>query len=360
MSKQLALGLMSGTSCDGVDAALIRSDGESEIEFVRGLIAPYGNPLRKKLLTAAQQDIPIVELLRLERQLTEFHAHAVAHLLAKSEITAADIAVAGFHGHTLRHLPQEGLTLQIGDASLLAERIEIPVVADFRRRDLAAGGQGAPLAPLFHQAVFSQHEKPLAVLNLGGVSNVTWLGEGDEVYAADAGPGCGLLDLWTFEATGAHFDEDGRLARSGQVHETLVEQAMELPFFSQPPPKSADRFEFLPVLDLLRRRDISPADGAATLCAITADAVARLCQSFPAIPRCLWTSGGGARHPVIGESLARRFPRVQNIAEAGLRPDLLESECFAWLALRRLRGLPTSLPSTTACRAATCGGLLTW
>jgi anhydro-N-acetylmuramic acid kinase len=358
MTTQLAIGLMSGTSGDGVDAALIRSDGEFAIEFIAGLTQPYEATFRQRLLTAAQYDVPIVELLRLEKELAELHAAAVRSLLAKTGVEAAGVSVAGFHGHTLRHLPQEGLTLQIGDASRLAESIGIPVVADFRRRDLAALGQGAPLAPLFHQAIFSRHEKPIAVLNLGGVSNITWLGEGNEIHASDAGPGCGLLDLWTAQTTGAAIDEDGRLALSGRVDDRLVEQAMRLPFFSQPPPKSADRFEFGEILRLLTDSGVSPADGAATLCAVTAEAVRRLCQSFPAAPRCLWTSGGGARHPLIVLQLKFRFPHVRNIAEAGLRPDLLEAECFAWLALRRMRGLATSLPTTTGCRSETCGGLL--
>jgi anhydro-N-acetylmuramic acid kinase len=358
MTKQLALGLMSGTSCDGVDAALIRSDGERKIEFVAGLTQPYDVRFRSRLLAAAQNEIPLVELLRLEKELTELHAAAANSLLITRGIAAADIAVAGFHGHTLRHIPTEGLTLQIGDASRLAELIGIPVVADFRRRDLAAGGQGAPLAPLFHQAVFANEPKPLAVLNLGGVSNVTWLGDGSEIYASDAGPGCGLLDAWTLETTGAAFDEDGWLALSGRAHDHLVDQAMELPFFRKPPPKSADRFEFQEALELIRREQLSPEDGAATLGAITAEAIRRLCEFFPAAPRCLWLSGGGARHPRIVSLLAGKFPRVRNVTEAGLRPDLFEAECFAWLALRRLKGLVTSLPSTTGCRAATCGGLL--
>jgi anhydro-N-acetylmuramic acid kinase len=199
----------------------------------------------------------------------------------------------------------------------------------------------------------------LAVLNLGGVSNVTWLGDGDAVYASDAGPGCGLLDSWTVETTGDSFDVDGRLARSGQVAEAVVRRALESPFFLQPPPKSADRFEFQAILGQVRDVELSAADGAATLCAITAEAVWRLSRAFPALPQCLWISGGGARHPVLVQALAARFPQVRNLAEAGLRPDLLEAECFAWLAVRRVRGLPTSLPSTTGCRSATCGGVLT-
>jgi anhydro-N-acetylmuramic acid kinase len=282
----------------------------------------------------------------------------VNSLLAASGIAPQEIAIAGFHGHTLRHVPQEGLTLQIGDASRLAERIGLPVAADFRRRDLAAGGQGAPLAPLFHQAVFRRHEKPLAVLNLGGVSNLTWLGKGGDIYAADAGPGCGLLDLWICKTTGASFDESGKLAGSGRVDQGLVRRAMEGPFFSLPPPKSADRFEFKSVLAMISDAQLSPADGAATLCAISAEAVSRLCQAFPSPPRRLFVSGGGARNPVLMSLLAERFPAVLNIADAGLRPDLLEAECFAWLALRRLRGLPTSLPATTGCGRPTCGGVV--
>jgi anhydro-N-acetylmuramic acid kinase len=355
----LALGLMSGTSGDGVDAAILHTDGENAIEFVDGLTQPYDAAFRRRLLHAAQHDVPLADLLRLEKELTERHADAADAALREANLAPADLAVIGFHGHTLRHLPREGLTMQIGDASRLAELVGAPVAADFRRRDLAAGGQGAPLAPLFHRAVFAHQEKPAAVLNLGGVSNVTWLGEGEEVYASDAGPGCGLLDLWTLETTGQPFDADGALARAGAADDRVLQQAMQLPFFVQPPPKSADRFAFQAILDLVREARLSPADGAATLCAVTAEAVWRLCGASPALPQCLWVSGGGARHPVIVHHLAQRFPSVRNLSEAGLRPDLLEAECFAWLAVRRLRGLPTSLPATTGCQRPTSGGVMT-
>ncbi len=260
----------------------------------------------------------------------------------------------GLHGHTIRHEPAQGYTWQIGDAATLAERSGLTVVSDFRRRDVAAGGEGAPLVPLFHAMLFADHEKPLAVLNLGGVANVTWLGEDGSIVAGDTGPGCGLLDAWTRQATGQAFDRDGALANRGSIAAAAVQSALEKPYFQRDLPKSADRFEFVELLP----NGLSAEDGAATLCAITAAAVSRAMAPLGR-PRTLWLTGGGARHPRMRQLLEERFPRVAGVEDCGLHGDSLEAECFAWLAVRRLRGLVTTLPSTTGCRQATCGGVLT-
>jgi anhydro-N-acetylmuramic acid kinase len=266
----------------------------------------------------------------------------------------------GFSGHTIRHVSADRLTWQLGDASLLAEESGLVVVGDFRRRDVAAGGEGAPLAAPYHAARFADQQKPCLVLHLGGIASLTWLGRSGRVLAGDTGPGCGLLDAWVQRSTGQPFDRDGKLAAAGRVHAERVKDALAAPFFEKLLPKSADRLEFSGVLDL---EGLSPADGAATLCALTADAVWLASQDLPEPPASLWLTGGGAKHPRIVQLLTARFATagctVGNVIELSLRPDSLEAECFAWLAVRRLRGLSTSFPSTTGARRATVGGLMT-
>ncbi len=355
----LALGLMSGTSADGIDVALLATDGESHIDFRQGATIPYEDQLQGQLLQAAQSDVSLAVLLQLERELTLSHAAAVRQVLAKHE-PLEEIALVGFHGHTIRHLSPQHLTFQLGDASLLAEELGVAVVADFRRRDVAAGGEGAPLTPLFHQALLAQAEKPCVVLNLGGVANITWLGSEGDILAGDVGPGCGLLDNWISQQVGKPMDRDGQFALAGRVDDDRVQQALQSPFFERMLPRSADRFEFESAIEL---DGLSPADGAASLCALSAEAVFRACKELPELPRQVWLTGGGAKHPRLAQELTARFATVGgtvgNIRQLGLRPDTLEAECFAWLAVRRLRGLPTSYPETTGCRHATVGGILT-
>ena len=353
----LAIGLMSGTSADGVDAALMETDGESTIRFLDSTYVPYHAKLRGQLLHLATHDDPLPNVLRVERALTECHAVACQQLLASSNVTGRTeerVKVIGFHGHTIRHLAAEGLTWQIGDASYLAHQMQIPVVSDFRRRDMAAGGHGAPLAALFHQELVRHMPKPCAILNLGGVANVTWLGREDQVIAGDTGPGCGLLDSYCQQTAGQPFDRGGRIALQGTVHQSLVEEALALPFFSFPLPRSADRFDF----GSIDVSELTQADGAATLCAITAQAVYRCFRQLPEMPRDVWISGGGVHHPLLMQLLSRLLPKAQSIEQLGLRPDSLEAECFAWLAVRRLRSLSTSDSSTTGAKMATCGGLV--
>jgi anhydro-N-acetylmuramic acid kinase len=347
-------GLMSGTSCDGVDAAMLVSDGVREIEFVSAHTLPYAESLRQRLLTASAQEVTLRELLRMERDLTVLHAKSIAALCERSGCAIDDVEVIGFHGHTVRHFPDEGLTWQIGNASLLAELTGAPTVFDFRRRDMAAGGEGAPLAPLYHAALFRDDPKPVVVVNIGGVANVTWLGSGGEIIAGDAGPGCGLLDRWTHETTSQPFDRDGVLAASGRVDSATVNAAISTEFSQRPFPKSADRFQF--DFDVSH---LNSADGAATLCAVTAEAIRQAIQRLPAPPERTWVTGGGARHPVIMRLLAAGLPNVADIRDRGFRPDSMEAECFAWLAIRRLKGFATSLPTTTGARHETIGGLLT-
>lgn len=351
----MALGLMSGTSMDGVDAALVRTDGETLFEFGPALTIRYDGVFQSRLRRqlGRKPDHSDEETQAVAGDLTERHADAVAALLRKAGLDRRDVDVIGFHGHTILHRPKEGITWQIGDGRLLAETTGIPVVADFRRRDVEEGGQGAPLASLYHAARARDLAKPVAVLNLGGVANVTWIGENGAILAFDTGPGNALIDDWVIKAIGRSMDEDGRLARAGQVDKQVLAALLADAYFDQRPPKSLDRnhFNAAPVAGL------AAADGAATLVCFTAEAVARARLHFPAQPR-RWLICGGGRHNghlmrAIREALGGLVDPVEAV---GWRGDSLEAEAFAFLAVRTLFGLPLSLPMTTGVRAPTCGG----
>lgn len=353
-----AIGLMSGTSADGVDAAAVETDGRGRV--VRGpwLTVAYDSALRRRL--QALDPGNAAALRAVESDMTEVHIAAVASLSARLDRPAS---VVGFHGHTVHHDPDRGVTRQIGDAARLAAACGVDVVADFRSADIAAGGQGAPLAPLYHAALAAGLEKPIAVLNLGGVANVTWLdgapfpdaGAGD-IRAFDTGPGNALLDDWAQRRTGAPLDRDGRLAAAGAVDESRLGALMADPWFATPPPKSLDRNRFAP--RAARALDgLSPADGAATLVAFTAAAVAAARDRLPRAPARWLACGGGRRNPVLMEALRRRLGAPVDPVEAvGWEGDALEAQAFAWLAVRSLRGLPLSLPDTTGVAAPCRGG----
>ena len=349
----VAIGLMSGTSGDGVDAALLETDGEAKIGFLGGITLPYDDELRFRLIEISQHDMPIAEVLRVGKEITLHHAAAVRELLAQHAKLAKKVEVIGFHGHTIRHIPGEGLTLQIGNPWILAKEFGLPVVSDFRRCDMAGGGQGAPLVSMFHRALFGKELRPTIVLNLGGVANVTWLGKNDEIIAGDTGPGCGLIDEWAQTMADLPHDRDGQLASKGKVDWPTVESALEAPFFDLPLPKSADRFDF----DHVDVSTLGVQDGAATLCAITAEAVFRAVQRLPQMPKKTWVTGGGVHHPVIMQMLAERLGDIRPVSEFGLNPDTLEAECFAWLAVRHQRGLPLTIPETTGCSQPLSGGV---
>lgn len=352
---QKAVGLMSGTSADGADAALIGTDGEDAIEFYGGITVPYDGDLRMRVLEASQYDVPIVELIRLERDITLHHAEAVNELVKALPKESKGTQLIGFHGHTVRHIPNKQLTLQIGNPWLLAERTGMRVVFDFRRRDMALGGQGAPLVSMFHRALFPNEPRPTLIINFGGVANVTYLGENDEIIAGDTGPGCGLLDEWIQEMAGLSHDKDGKIAEKGQVDAAIVEAALDTPFFNKKLPRSADRFEF----DHVDVSGLRVEDGAATLCAVTVQAIVQAVARMPKKPAVVWVTGGGVHHPVIMRMIGEHFPNVQSVRAKNLNPDTLEAECFAWLAVRHTLGLPLTIPETTGCREAATGGAIT-
>jgi anhydro-N-acetylmuramic acid kinase len=345
-----AIGLMSGTSLDGIDVALIETDGRDRVIPGPWITVAYRPDFREKLRSVLGGAGPVLEV---EDELTRLHGDAVEQFLRRNPGPAVD--VVGFHGHTILHRPAEMRTWQIGDGAALAARLELEVVADFRSADVAAGGEGAPLAPLFHAALAASLQKPLAILNLGGVANVTWIGETGQLLAFDTGPGNAMIDDWVQCHTGAAADFGGVIAGAGRASAAHIERFLASGFFDRQPPKSLDRDDF---------RDLAPIclsleDGAATLTEMTAAAVATATRHFP-LPAQQWLITGGGRHnPTLMEALQHRLGvPVRPVEAAGWEGDPLEAQAFAYLAVRSLEGLPLSLPSTTGVPEPTHGGRL--
>jgi anhydro-N-acetylmuramic acid kinase len=343
VSLRRVIGLMSGTSLDGIDAAFLLTDGRDHAQAGAALTVPYDPVFRKKLrgVLGGQGDVAAVE-----RTLTELHAQAVRAL------GAGEVDLIGFHGHTILHRPPR--TWQIGDGALLARLTGVDVVNDFRSADVAAGGEGAPLVPLYHRALAQGFERPLVVLNIGGVANLTWIGDGpDEILAFDTGPGNALIDDWMLVQTGQTHDANGALARSGRVDAAFVQNFLAAPFFARRPPKSLDRDDFTGY----RPAGMSAADGAATLTAMTAAAIETAAKHFPAPARRWLATGGGRHNSTLLAMLAQRLNTlVTPVESVGWQGDALEAQAFAYLAARAVEGLPLSLPSTTGAKIPTKGG----
>ena len=354
-----ALGMMSGTSLDGVDAALIETDGVAIPRTGPWRTRPYPAPLRAELRALIDGQGGPRERRAAERALTLFHADLARALLAEAGPPGRAVSLVGFPGHTVRHDPAARLTDQIGDGRALAGRLGIDVVSDFRSNDVAAGGQGAPLVPLFHAALArtGRLATPLAVLNLGGVANVTWIGGRDDadLLAFDTGPGCALIDDWAGRRTGTPLDRDGRLARAGAVDPAALATLLAHPYFDAPPPKSLDRNAFDPA----PVEGLSAEDGAATLVAFTAEAVRRARPHMPAPPRRWLVAGGGRHNPALMGALAARLgAHCDAVERVGWQGDALEAQAFGFLAVRSRRGLPLSLPRTTGAPRPLEGGVL--
>lgn len=351
----LAVGLMSGTSLDGIDAALIETDGRSRVEPLAFLSEPYDPAFRRRLQALLGGRAEAAAVASVEAELTDRHAEAVRRLLAEAGRGAGEIAVVGFHGQTILHEPERRRTWQIGDGQRLAEALGIRVVADFRSADVAAGGEGAPFAPLYHAARASGLERPLAVLNLGGVGNVTWIGGGgpEDLLAFDTGPANALIDDWVAARAGLACDLDGRLAFAGAVDEALLARLLDNPYFRRRPPKSLDRDAW----DVSPLAALTTADGAATLTAFTAASVAAALPLLPAPPTRWLATGGGRRNPALLQALrAALGAPVEPVEAVGWNGDAIEAEAFAYLAVRSLAGLPLSLPGTTGVPAPQTGG----
>lgn len=369
MSELLtAIGLMSGTSLDGVDAAILRTDGEDVIEPGPTLFVPYSREvkvfIRRAVKAAIEGRDAAADIGKAAGEVTLAHVAAVERLLSENGLKGAAIDVIGFHGQTILHrAPKDretgGRSWQIGDGAVLARELAIDVVSEFRAADIAAGGEGAPLAPVYHLALVKglAREGAVAVLNLGGVSNATYVPEGadeTDILAFDCGPGNGLIDEWMELRTGQPMDEDGALARQGKVHTELLRAMLRNPYFARTPPKSLDRYDFK--LDSVL--GLSAADGAATLTAFTAAAVRAGERFMPSVPALWIVTGGGRRNPALMEALSKALSgKVVPAEEVGWRGDDLEAECFAYLAVRALNKRPITFPKTTRAPRPLVGGV---
>ena len=354
---QKVIGLMSGTSLDGVDAALLETDGADVVRPGPALTIAYDGETRALLRAALEEarhvaeGAPVPQSIReAERVLTEKHAEAVKALVAK----VGPVSLIGFHGQTILHRPERRWTWQIGDGALLARLTGIDVVNDFRSADVKAGGQGAPLVPLYHAALArnSSLARPLAVVNIGGVGNVTYI-DGDTVLAFDTGPGNAPIDDWMQRHTTTPVDLNGAFAATGKVNDAALDAMLANSFFDRVPPKSLDRMDF----GMAAVENLSPADGAATLTSFTAASIARAREHFPQAPQT-WIICGGGRHnsTLMGMLQARINAQVLKAEGARWDGDALEAEAFADLAVRSRLGLPLSLPTTTGVAQPITGG----
>ena len=361
LSQKLAIGLMSGTSLDGIDSALIETDGDAHVRPIAFYSMAYGDDERSQLGTVARLAMSVERphfrpsISAAAEMLTGRHAEAVAALLKQAGMGASDIDVIGFHGQTIAHRPDQGWTWQIGSGETLAALTGIAVVSDFRSADVAAGGQGAPLLPVYHAALAKSLPKPLVILNLGGVANITYIPDDGELIAFDTGPANGLIDSWMEAETGARFDEGGALAVQGEINEAVLMAMLDHPFFATPPPKSLDRHDFT----IQPARALSAADGAATLTAFTAAGISEAFDHLPTMPKRLLVVGGGRHNDTMLAMIAAATGLTPELTDSlGWNGDAMEAEGFAYMAVRKLLGLPISFPGTTGAPYPMEGGVL--
>ncbi len=357
-AADLYLGLMSGTSADGIDAALVQFPDTGGCRLLHGHTFEWTAEIRAELVALGQGNEPasLDALGQLDAQVGIAFAEAANQLLQQAGIDRAQVRAIGSHGQTIRHRPASvpAFTWQIGDANRIAELTGITTVADFRRRDVAAGGQGAPLMPAFHLAMLGSSDEDRAVLNLGGIANLSLLARDGSLRGFDTGPANALLDGWCQRHLGHAFDADGAFAASGQINEALLARLLAEPWFALPPPKSTGREQFH--LDWVQARlgeqALAPADVQATLLELTAATVAdALLAHLPGVKRLL-VCGGGVRNPALLRRIGARLPEVTvaSSAKHGLDPDFMEALGFAWLAHETLAGRPGNLPAVTGAR----------
>ena len=351
----LYLGLISGTSADGIDAALVDFDAGCRLRL--GRTYPWTPALRERLVALGQGADPtsLDELGALDVQVADAFATAALALLDEAGVDAAGVRAIGSHGQTVRHRPGHSppFTWQLGDGSRIAERCGITTVADFRRRDVAAGGQGAPLVPAFHAAFLHAPAEDRAVLNLGGIANFTLLPATGTVRGFDTGPANALLDAWCARHTGAAFDGSGAFAARGTVDDGLLARLLDEPWFSRPPPKSSGREQFhLGWVEARLSGNERPEDVQATLLELTAASVANALHATQPYSRRVLACGGGVHNPLLLRRIAARLPEavIESTAAHGLDPDFVEAMAFAWLARETLAGRPGNLPAVTGAR----------
>lgn len=364
MAALTAIGLMSGTSLDGVDVSLIETDGEKISRLgpigYRAYAEEERALLQKALAAAAGMTGPRERpgpLKEAEDLITGAHFQAFEAFLHTNGIARDKIDVVGFHGQTVLHKPEAKLTVQIGDGAALAKLIRLPVVYDFRAADVAAGGEGAPFVPVYHRALAAKLDEPhpVAVVNIGGVANITYIDRDTDPVAFDTGPGNAPIDEIVYKRTGKRFDRDGVLASQGRVHMDVVNAALADAFFARKPPKSLDRAKFAQLL----LDDLTLEDAVATATAVVAGSIARAMEHLPGQPATWIISGGGARNRTLMKMLRGKLGKSVAVAEAvGWSADALEAQAFAYLAVRSMKGLPLTYPTTTGVKKPTTGGVL--
>lgn len=356
---------------DGIDLAMIRTDGADFIERGPSFFIPYETSFRSRIEASLHTAKGIIsrderpgDLAALERDITGRHVDAVTTFLRNGAEGWGNTEVVGFHGQTVLHRPQEGLTVQLGDGPLLARSTGLPVVYDMRANDMTHGGQGAPLVPAYHAALTKSLPSPLGekfpvvLVNIGGISNVTYVPEAGNPIAFDSGPGNALIDQWVSREGGIPYDADGAIASEGGVVSAVVERYMDEPFFARSGPKSLDRTDF--TLETAEAMEL--ADGARTLAAVSARAILKAADHMPEKPKLWIVCGGGRKNPhIVGDlrdGAAKTGATVILAEDANLNGDSMEAEAWAYLAVRSLRGLPMTFPTTTGCREAVTGGVL--
>lgn len=347
-----AIGLMSGTAMDGIDAALIETDGHDDIQRLGFVSCDHDENLRAQLRAQLNKHDFDADV---ERQFTLAQLPIIQQLLDQCSLSFNDIEVIGFHGQTTHHDPDNGITVQMGDGQLLANETGIDVVYDFRTNDMKNGGQGAPLIPVYHRALLQNTnvELPIAILNLGGVGNITWVSH-DDMVAFDTGPANAMIDDWVAKQTDQKFDDGGQMASRGNVDEFTLNQFLNLPYFDKAYPKSLDRNDF----QNISVEGLSVEGGAATLTEMTVQSVARGIEICPSKPTAIYVTGGG-RH---NDYMMKRFADVMelpihSVDELGWNGDAMEAEGFAYMAVRSLLNEPISFPKTTGCAQAVTGGV---
>lgn len=353
-----AVGVISGTSMDGIDVSVVETDGDRIVRPGPGQTYPYPDELRKRLLDVAADAVAAEKapLEDLDRGVTEAHAGAISAFMAAHGLDRGKVSLIGLHGQTIYHRPERRFTRQLGQGGAVARLTGIDTVSRFRHADVAAGGEGAPFAPLYHVALAQPLARPLMVLNLGGVGNVTYVDDGVAI-AFDTGPASALIDDFVLRSFGRPYDEGGAIAASGQVDEARVRTFMANPFFDRPPPKSLDRNDFHARAAIVE--GLSPADTVATLAAFTIESVADALRHVPKPPRRWLVTGGGRHNAFFMSRLATRLAvPVEPVEAVGWDGDFLEAQCFAYLAVRSKAGMPLSLPTTTGVPRPMPGGEL--
>lgn len=367
MAIKTAIGLMSGTSMDGIDAALVRTDGENVVE--RGAMGfyPY-SPETQDLLKQALEDAKLLDdredrigcLKQAESLISKLHVEAVKAFLTENDQQASEVDVLGFHGQTVLHRPEQALTVQLGDGEALAKETGIDVVYDMRAKDMQHGGQGAPLVPVYHKALTAslpnefKNELPVVFVNIGGISNITYIDE--EIIAFDTGPGNALIDQWVQSEAGIPYDQGGMIAAEGRINQALVDEYLANTYFEKPLPKSLDRNDFLPP----KSGQVNLEEGARTLAHISAAAIMKAVENLPQEPKLWIVCGGGRHNPHIVADMKKlalhKDAKVIKAEEAGFDGDAMEAEGWGYLAVRSLKELPLTFPKTTGCSEPVTGG----